>query len=66
MLDSEETAPKLDDRKHAVINTELKNLYVGITRARHRELTLIDPLHWLIRGSMKSFRLLDMGLQSAG
>lgn len=48
MLDSEETAPKLDDRKHAVINTELKNLYVGITRARHRELTLIDPLHWLI------------------
>lgn len=36
-LESDETAPKLDERKHAIINTELKNLYVGITRARHRK-----------------------------
>lgn len=36
VLENEESAPKFHELKHAIINTELKNLYVGITRARHR------------------------------
>ncbi|KAF8319670.1 P-loop containing nucleoside triphosphate hydrolase protein [Clavulina sp. PMI_390] len=34
-IEGEKNVPTLDGRKHAIVNTELKNLYVGITRARH-------------------------------
>lgn len=44
VMESEESAPKLHELKHAIINTELKNLYVGITRARHR--TYFRVLVW--------------------